>query len=77
MVGLEWYPCCRLKPSCGTWSKIAIKQRLLSTKNSNVMYFYGMKLESSSKDSHSSGFDMIFRKQLRCGCNITLLTCIS
>jgi hypothetical protein len=42
-----------LQTSFWTWSKITIKQRLLSTKNFHVLYFYWMKVENCSKELHS------------------------
>jgi len=47
-----------LQTSCGTWSKIKIKHRLLSTKISHDMNFYGKKVNSCSKDFHSFSFGM-------------------
>lgn len=37
------------------------KQRILSTKYPNVVYFYGMKENSDSKEMDSFWFDLIFR----------------
>jgi hypothetical protein len=41
------------------------------------MYFYGIKEASDRKEMNCLSFGMIFRQQLRYGCNIVLLTCVS